>query len=334
MKYLSLFSGIGGFEYGIQQSNKAKQLECIGYSEIDKYAKNVYEKHYPNHPRLGDATEIKTENLPTFDLLVGGFPCQAFSVAGKRRGFDDTRGTLFFEIARILKEKKPRYFLLENVKNLLSHDKGRTFQEMLRILSELGYDVLWEIFNSKDYGVPQNRERIYIKGFLREKCGQEILSISKFCTENNNRLITVKTNKSQGRRIYSVDGVSSTLGANGGGQGGKTGLYQIDEKRSIPCTLEGNFFALNTSPRWMPLKKKIDNYIFEENEDGDFEYKIRRLTPIECERLQGFPDEWTRYGSDGTEMSDTQRYKMCGNAVTTTVVQHIINTWDMGGLNQ
>lgn len=110
MRYLSLFSGIGGFEYGIQQSNI--EMECVGFAEIDKYAKSIYQKHFPSHIDFGDVREIRTEELPDFDLLVGGFPCQAFSIAGKRRGFDDTRGTLFFEIARILKDKKPRYLLL------------------------------------------------------------------------------------------------------------------------------------------------------------------------------------------------------------------------------
>lgn len=116
-----MFSGIGGFEYGLQQSKH--KFTIVGFSEIDKYAKSVYQKHYPNHTDYGDATTIKTEELPDFDFLVGGFPCQAFSIAGKRKGFDDTRGTLFFEIARILKDKRPRYFLLENVKGLLNHDK-------------------------------------------------------------------------------------------------------------------------------------------------------------------------------------------------------------------
>ena len=158
IKYLSLFSGIGGFEYGMQQSKQ--EFECIGFSEIDKYAKSVYKKHFPNHFDWGDVTLIRTKQLPDFDLLVGGFPCQAFSIAGKRRGFDDTRGTLFFEIARILKDKRPRYFLLENVKGLLSHDKGETFKRILEVLSDLGYNVEWEVLNSKNYGVPQQRESV------------------------------------------------------------------------------------------------------------------------------------------------------------------------------
>ena len=173
IKYFSMFSGIGGFEYGMEQSDY--EFECVGYSEIDKYARSIYEKHYPNHINYGDATRIDTSTLPDFDLLVGGFPCQAFSVAGKRRGFDDTRGTLFFEIARILKDKRPRYFLLENVKGLLYHNQGETFKTILEVLTDLGYNVQWEIYNSQYYGTPQRRERIFLKGFFRRECGEQVL---------------------------------------------------------------------------------------------------------------------------------------------------------------
>jgi len=194
MKYLSLFSGIGGFELGIQQAYEELQklcvkdegqskgtqlgdserrseqlskfgmegLSCIGFSEIDKYATKIYETHYPKHRNFGDITQIKTEDLPEFDLLVGGFPCQSFSIAGKRGGFNDTRGTLFFEICRIAKAKKPMLMLLENVKGLVSHDGGKTLETILGSLQELGYYVNMEIRNSKNYGVPQNRERIFI----------------------------------------------------------------------------------------------------------------------------------------------------------------------------
>lgn len=375
MNYLSLFSGIGGFEYGIQQSRYANQLKCIGYSEIDKYAENVYKKHYPNHTKLGDATQIQPKKLQNFDLLVGGFPCQAFSHAGKRRGFDDTRGTLFFEIARILKTKKPKYFLLENVKGLLSHDKGRTFQTMLRVLADLGYDVLWEIFNSKNFGVPQNRERVYIKGFLRNRCGTEILSIRRTSKKTNENQLLKLNNKSQAQSIYSIEGVSTTLMANGGGDGGKTGLYDVskinilnrhdssNQKEYIydPHGITGALCATDYKDPIKILIKDNTQKGYSEANIGDaiqlqqkgsngkkthkqitptidtsnsigvvtHEHKIRRLTPIECERLQGFPDNWTKIGADGNTLSNTQRYKMCGNAVTTTVITHILNTWDM-----
>lgn len=161
MKYFSTFSGIGGMELGIGQGH-----ECVGFSEIDKYAIQIYQHQFPNHKNYGDITKIDADALPDFDLLVGGFPCQAFSIAGKRQGFDDTRGTLFFDLARILKAKRPRLFLFENVKGLLSHDDGRTFRTIIAALTELGYDLQWQVLNSKNHGVPQNRERIFIVGHL------------------------------------------------------------------------------------------------------------------------------------------------------------------------
>ena len=217
IKYLSLFSGIGGFELGLENSDH--DFECIGYSEIDKYARSIYEKHYPNHPYLGDATRINTKDLPDFDLLVGGFPCQAFSIAGKRRGFDDTRGTLFFEIARILKDKRPRYLLLENVRGLLSHNKGETFQTILRILTDMGYFIRWRLLNSKDHGVPQRRERVFIEGYLGGECGGEVLPVRGDDEEDTRRVSNRSYNVPTGR-IHFPDELMNTLtlsGCNGGG---------------------------------------------------------------------------------------------------------------------
>ena len=186
MNYFSLFSGIGGFELGFQQAYEDIKIKssnstdhsggtpqytrcplCVGYSEIDKYAIQIYEKHFPTHKNYGDITKIDPEGLSDFELLCGGFPCQSFSIAGKRGGFEDTRGTLFFDIARIAKVKRPRLLLLENVKGLLSHDEGRTFNTIIATLDELGYDLQWQVLNSKSFGVPQNRERVFIIGSRR-----------------------------------------------------------------------------------------------------------------------------------------------------------------------
>ena len=219
MKYLSLFSGIGGFELGIQNSNI--EMECIGFSEIDKYAKSVYIRHFPQHKDLGDATKIRTEDLPDFDLLVGGFPCQAFSVAGKRRGFGDTRGTLFFEIARILKDKRPRYFLLENVRGLLSHNKGETFQTILEVLSDLGYVVQWTLLNSADFQVPQRRERVFIEGYIREECGGEVLSVRRNCRKDSPAVSKTYYGTRQGR-VHYPDEHMNTLGCHGHNGGGES----------------------------------------------------------------------------------------------------------------
>ena len=161
MRYFSTFTGIGGFELGIGDTH-----ECVGFSEIDKYAVQIYQKHFPNHKNYGDITKIGADTLPDFDLLVGGFPCQSFSLAGKRGGFDDTRGTLFFDIARIVRAKQPSMLLLENVKGLLSHAGGETFKTILRTLDELGYDAEWCVLDSF-YFFAAPRPRVFIVALHR-----------------------------------------------------------------------------------------------------------------------------------------------------------------------
>lgn len=221
IKYLSLFSGVGGFELGIQNSNI--EAECIGFAEIDKYAVSIYERNFPDHTNLGDATKIKTEELEDFDLLVGGFPCQAFSVAGKRKGFDDTRGTLFFEIARILKDKRPRYFLLENVRGLLSHDKGKTFQTILEVLTDMGYSIRWQVLNSKDFGVPQRRERVFIEGYFGGECSGEILPLGRDDAKDTRRVSSTYYGTRQGR-VHKDDEIMNCLGCDGHNGGGDNSL--------------------------------------------------------------------------------------------------------------
>lgn len=178
IKFFDMFAGIGGFRSGLEAVGG---FECVGYCEIDKYAKQAYEAMYDTGGEVyfDDATKIIPEQLPDFDLITGGFPCQSFSIAGARKGFDDTRGTLFFEIARIAAVKKPKYLFLENVPGLLNHDKGRTFETILRTLDELGYDVVWQVLNSKNFGVPQSRKRVYIIGYLRGECSGQVLSFTQ-----------------------------------------------------------------------------------------------------------------------------------------------------------
>ncbi len=343
-----MFSGIGGFEYGIEnyhqsylqgketqnlqgeRSNIEAQLwrfECVGYSEIDKYAIQIYEKHFPDHINYGDATKIRTEELPEFDLLVGGFPCQAFSVAGKQRGFCDTRGTLFFEISRILEDKRPRYFLLENVKGLLSHDKGKTFQKILKILTDIGYRVQWQVLNSKDFGVPRNRERVFIIGYLRGNSRQQIFPITGNAGETN-KLNQLNNPVHSFNRVYGTDGIAPCFRSANGNKAAKV---------AVPVTKEGNVHAIDANYgkgcNCRLDKGKRTQIITLGN------IRIRRLTPTECERLQGFPDGWTKiydpllisclikYGTFGNkikEISDTQRYKCLGNAVTTNVISTIL----------
>jgi DNA (cytosine-5)-methyltransferase 1 len=274
MKYISLFAGIGGFDLALDRLGH----ECVYTSEWDKHATKVYETRFNRPVDTRDIRTVQTEEIPEHDLLVGGFPCQAFSVAGKRLGFDDTRGTLFFEIARILKDRQPKYFILENVKGLLSHNSGQTFRTIVSTLTELGYDLQWNVLNSKNFGVPQNRERVYIVGHLRGQPRPKIFPITgkscKIVRKKRNNISIADFRYDEGLRIRK-DFISPTLTVGNGGNG----LSQV-------------------------------NYLL----DG---LKIRRLTEIECERLQGFPDNWTE------TIPSTQRYKCLGNAVTVNVVYEV-----------
>ena len=222
IKCLDMFSGIGGFRSGLE---KVGGFKCVGYCEIDEYARRAYEALYDTKGEMcfEDARTINPDMLPDVDVICGGFPCQSFSIAGKRRGFDDIRGTLFFEIARIAAVKKPALLFLENVPGLLSHDEGRTFAAILNALDEIGYDVSWTQLNSANFGVPQSRNRVFITGFLRGKCRGEVFAFS----ETNPKTIVRRVPGSEGNRVYSADGLSITLTAGGGGGGGKTGLYLI-----------------------------------------------------------------------------------------------------------
>ena len=392
MKMLDLFSGIGGFHKGFEQAGF--KFDWVGFSEIDKYASAVYKYNYKESEELGDIKLIQPgRDLPNnIDILCGGFPCQAFSMAGKRKGFNDTRGTLFFEIARILRHYKDvknpiPCLVLENVKGLLSHDNGRTFTTIYRVLDNIGYTIEFQLLNTR-WWLPQNRERIYIVGYIGNRSKSQIFPIREDGARNNEKRFSGKTTtghkqgmfnskdwrggsmlrgsekieifgntKSGGERskIHSSKGIMSTLTATdykqakqvmiidkkgdkknnqdyaatlcGGGHSGgnhsdmdliKIADYRTDEGMRIrknntsPCLTSSNNNQTELS-RMAPLliKKTKD---------------IRRLTPIECMRLQGFSDNHNKYGiMDGkvVEISDTQRYKQAGNAVTVDVVQAI-----------
>lgn len=319
MKYFSMFSGIGGFELGIKKAfiksykrqHQTKNTRCensmdirqewqqasnIGFSEIDKYAIQIYKKHFPKHKNFEDATKIIPERLPDFDLLCGGFPCQSFSIIGKRKGFEDTRGTLFFEICRIARAKRPSYIFLENVRGLLSHDNGYTFLVILESLAELGYILQWQVLNSKDFGVPQNRERVFIIGHLTKASPPKVFPIRKVSKKTLTQVGQLEGKMESTNRIYNTD-LACCLTGDGGGLSDKTELYNISP------TIRAEHH--NTA----------DVHYIPENSG------IRRLTPTECERLQGFPDGWTE------GISDTQRYKCLGNAVTVNVIKAIMLRW-------
>jgi DNA (cytosine-5)-methyltransferase 1 len=179
MKFFDLFCGVGGFRLGLERNGH----KCIGSCEIDDNARATYAKNFGHEPEYKDARDIRPRELPNFDILAAGFPCQAFSVAGKLLGFKEARGTLFFEIARIAKAKRPQLLFLENVRNILSHDRGFTFKTILNTLDEIGYDCQWILINSKFF-VPQNRERVYIIGHLRNGSPRKIFPIGTSDTVN------------------------------------------------------------------------------------------------------------------------------------------------------
>ncbi len=230
IRYFDMFAGIGGFRAGL---TRAGGFRCVGHCEIDKYADASYRAiHTPGKEEVyyPDARKIDPETMPDFELLCGGFPCQAFSTAGKRLGFEDSRGTLFFEIARLAAARRPPYLLLENVIGLLSHDKGRTFTAILSTLSDLGYGIEWMVLNSKDFGVPQSRRRVYIVCYLDRRCAGKILPVP---SANRKALIQILDGP-QGSRVYDANGIACTLTSGAGGKGGKTGLYLVDPKKDQP----------------------------------------------------------------------------------------------------
>lgn len=217
-----MFAGIGGFREGL---TRAGGFTCVGHSEIDKYAEQSYRALFDVEGEwyCADARKADPNTMPAFDLLCGGFPCQAFSLAGKRNGFGDPRGTLFFELARLAEARHPRYLLFENVPGLLSHNKGRTFAAILDTLDRLGYHVEWQVLNSKDFGVPQSRRRVYIVGYLDPRCRGKVFP---FTQATSSALVQVHGGR-RGERVYSPEGLSCTLSAASGGFGVRTGLYNV-----------------------------------------------------------------------------------------------------------
>lgn len=462
MKHLDLFSGYGGFTIPAKKYG----IETIGFSEIDKYACSVLNYHYPNIKNYGNITKIKGEDLPTVDIITGGSPCQDLSVAGKGAGLNGERSGLFFHFIRLIKEKQPTYFVWENVKGALSSQRGWDFARVQIEMEQAGYDVWWQVLNAKDFGVPQNRERIFAIG-TRRGSRREILFEQR---ESGQDIKKVVNTGHDGTNIFSPDGTGVTLKANGGGQGAKTGLYcvgsidvvakkrmygtpvminkylrekrkssirEIANKLQLPKTQVEHYFRTDKSraipsPKvWNKLKnilnlddrydeqvtkfyeKEVEfestrrvydskgvakttdtsgtglycvgiipesekpkgNYLPRErvfdargnaravstvgsqypmyavpNSNGNIhsldanywkgsnnpnksrrsqifeDMRIRRLTPIECERLMSLEDNWTAKGIiDGKEVniSDTQRYKMCGNGVVVNVVDYV-----------
>ena len=295
---IDLFAGIGGTRLGFQLTGKTK---VVFSSEIDKFAAKTYKANYGEEPS-GDITLINESDIPSHDILVGGFPCQAFSQAGKKLGFEDTRGTLFFEIERIIKSKRPKAFLLENVKNLKSHDKGKTFSVIKKSLEDLGYAVYDSVFKAKDFGVPQNRERIYIVGFDKHT----VFNYATFEFPN-----PLKTEICVGDILEKDVPEKYTI---------SDALWEGHQRRKIENKKNGKGFGYSLFDAESPYTNTISARYYKDGseilirQDGK---NPRKITPREASRLQGFPEEFI------IPVSDTQAYKQFGNSVAVPVINAI-----------
>lgn len=376
LTFLDFFSGVGGFRHGLELAG----MKCIGFCEKDKFARKSYEAMYDTKGEWfhDDITTIDSTRLPKADLWCAGSPCQNVSIAGKRAGLYGERSGLFFTFVELIKsqkeEDKPEWVLLENVKGLLSSGGGRDYLDYLSILDESGYDLEWQVFNSKDYGVPQNRERIYTLGHLRSRGRRQVLPISRESSSHLKQLV----GGMQSYRVYDPNGIATTLVGEGGGLGAKTGLYLIDQSLTEPKLTEearcitARYTAGATKRTAMNSGVlevqailtqgiKVRNgtkqgfQLAEVGDSVDLSYpssltrrarvgkgiahnlscscqmgavvwngrvvKIRRLTPKECFRLQGFSDDL--FEKAKAVNSDAQLYKQAGNGVTVPVVYAI-----------
>lgn len=370
MKFIDFFSGIGGFHTGLEKAG----MKCIGWCEFDKFAQASYRAMYDTDNLWfgDDVTKVKGKDLPKADLWTFGFPCQDISIAGNQKGIKKgTRSGLFYEIMRLLdecEENKPKWLMCENVKNLLSIDGGGGFLTVIGEMVERGYSIEWGVYNSKNYGVPQNRERVYIVGYSGKECSGKLLPNPR---ENTTTLKQV-IGGSQGMRVYDPEGTSCTLSAQGGGMGAKTGLYTITESgvhNLGNVTAYKNDYTVHASgiartlmacsykhvPQVAIKNATKTGYTMAEVGDGiDLAYpnsetrsgrvqpqrsntlttsddlgvlvdnqpiRIRKLTPKECWRLQGFSD--AQYEKAAAVNSNSQLYKQAGNAVTVNVVEEI-----------
>ncbi|MDO4764344.1 MAG: DNA cytosine methyltransferase [Flavobacteriaceae bacterium] len=308
--FIDLFAGIGGFH----QAMKITNTQCVFSCEWDKHAAEIYEQNYGITP-FGDITQIDETQIPSHDILCAGFPCQAFSVSGKQKGFEDTRGTLFFDIARIVKHHQPKVVFLENVKNLAKHDKGNTLKVILKTLTDLGYQVYYQVLNTSDFGLPQNRERVYFVAFHNSVDSNNF----QFPKPNGKKVVLrhfLEDNPEDGKviersdiEIYKEYQVPKNLfgeeeypnkpiqigKVNKGGQGER--IYHPDGH------------AITLSAYGGGVGAKTGLYLI----DG----KVRKLSPRECARIQGFPDDFIIHPSTA------QAYKQFGNSVSVDVLKAI-----------
>lgn len=322
IRFADLFCGIGGFRLGIENASKKLGIpvECVFSSEIEKNAVKIYEKNFKEIPS-GDITKIQANDIPDIDILCGGFPCQDVSIAGKREGLKGKRTGLFFDVIRILQEKQPSIVFLENVKGLFSSNGGWDFARILIELENIGYDVEWDLLNSKDFGVPQKRERVYIIGHLTtsKRCGSKIFPIRK--------IPRIHSEQTQPRKEICQYAGTLTRRQYQSWNGNFVKYRCLTERRTDEAK-QIRKESMKNGVDWCPCRGKelvfredglsncLTKTIGKEHLISDGE-EVRELTPIECERLQGFPDDWT-FG-----ISDNKRRECLGNAVTVNVIEAI-----------
>lgn len=293
VKVIDLFAGIGGIRLGFDLAFNG--VDCVFTSEIDKYAKITYSANFGEENLHGDITQIPEADVPEHDILLAGFPCQPFSQAGLKKGFSDTRGTLFFDIERIILEKKPSAFLLENVKQLKGHDKGKTLQVILEHLKNAGYKTYYDVLRARDFGAPQNRERIFIVGFLDHSIDFSFPEPSSVDVKVGDILETEVDDK------YTI---SDTL-------------WSGHQRRKINNKLNGKGFGYGLFNADSPYTNTISARYYKDGSEILIEQQgknPRKLTPREAARLQGFPDSFK------IPVSNAQAYKQFGNSVCVPVI--------------
>ena len=314
-KSIDLFAGIGGIRLGFDKAFR-ENIETVFVSELDEKAKETYRANFKDKFDInGDITKIKEIEIPEHDILLAGFPCQAFSLAGLKKGFEDARGTLFFDVARIAEYHKPKVVFCENVKNLVNHDRGKTFKVIIRILENLGYKVYEKVLNSKNFGVPQNRERIYIVAF-REDIDYSDFSFPEK-TDNNKVISDIMEEKEVSPKYYLSNVYLDSLmrhkqrhESKGNGFG-----YEIKKLNGIANTLVCGGMGRE---RNLIVDERLTDFIPVTHIKGEINRKyIRKMTPREWARLQGFPDSFKFV------VADTHLYKQFGNSVTVSVIEEI-----------
>ncbi len=315
MRFIDLFAGIGGFRQGFEKEG----YKCVFTSEFNKACQEVYENNYNEFP-AGDITQIDPSEIPDFEVLLGGFPCQPFSISGKKKGFEDTRGTLFFDICRIIEEKQPKIVVLENVKHIIHHDKKRTFKTIIQALEDLGYNVTYKILNSKDFGLPQNRERIFIIG--SKKSYFDFNRLIKIKTPNLNdfldkdgdfeyldkseyTLLDQSLLKRQESGLIFIGYRNKNMW--------KTGVRPNTEHLSRVHRQPNRIYSTDGLHPTLPSQESSGRFfVYIPTED-----RVRKLTVNECYRIMGFPDNFKRHNNQG------EQYRQIGNSVAVPVIQAI-----------